>query len=216
MKTSDASFRHSNDAAQAATRRATTIGENLISIIKPIELALRDLNDRLIRVEQQGNETATVCAWAAEALSENNGRIAIQAETLQHRFIAITDQLSLLEQMIEEVKVRGESHDTATEAINARLADIQSQIDRLIPRLELGEKERADLSTLHDSLAEPLNTLTTSSEQIAQRIADLEQRLPANGRRVRGASRFKRPRAPQCNGNTSPAPRGFNRTAFVA
>ena len=170
-------FRHSSDAAQAATRRATTIGENLISIIKPIELALRDLNARLIRVEQQANETATFVVGLQKQLSENNGRISIQTETLQQRLIAVTDQLSLLEQMIEIVKGRGESNDTATEAINARLADIQSQIDGLFPRLELGEKERADLSTLHNSLAEPLKTLTISSERVAERIADLEQRF---------------------------------------
>jgi len=170
-------FRHSNDAAQAATRRATTIGENLISIIKPIELALRDLNARLIRVEQQGNETATFVAGLQKLLSEENGRIAIQTEALQQRLIAVTDQLSLLEQMLQGVKVRGESNDNATVAINACLVDIQRQIHGLIPRLEFGEKERADLSTLHNSLAQTLNALTASSDQMAQRIGDLEQRL---------------------------------------
>ncbi len=170
-------FRHSNDAAQAATRRATTIGENLISIIKPIESSLRDLNARIIRVEQQGSETAAVVPGLQKLLSEDNGRIAIQTEASQQRLMALTDQLSLLEQMIQEVKVRGESNDNATIVINAGLADIQRQIDVLIPRLEFGERARTDLSTLHDSFAQTLNALTASSDQIAQRIADLEQRL---------------------------------------
>ena len=119
-------------------------------------MALRDLNARLIRGEQQAKETATLVAGLQKQLSEDNGRLAIQTETLQQRLIAVTDQLSLLEQMIKVVKAAGESNDTATEAINARLVDIQRQIDGLIPRLEIGEKDRADLSTLHNSLAEPL------------------------------------------------------------
>ena len=89
-------FRHSNDAAQAATRRATTIGENLISIIKPIKSSLRDLNARIIRVEQQGSETAAVVPGLQKLLSEDNGRIAIQTEASQQRLMALTDQLSLL------------------------------------------------------------------------------------------------------------------------
>ena len=138
-------FKHSSDAAHAATRRATTIGANLISIIKPIELALSDLNARLIRVEQQGNQTATFVAGLQKVISEDNGRTAIQTEGLQQRLMAATDQLSLLKQMIQGVKVRGESNDNATVAVSAGLADIQRQIDGLIPRLEFGEKERADL-----------------------------------------------------------------------
>ena len=106
--------------------------------------------------------------------------------------------------MIEGIKAREESNDNATAAINARLADIQRQIDGLIPRLEFGEKERADLSTLHNSLAEPLKALTISSDQIAHRIADLEQRLSVNGRRVRGAPQFNScSRAARCNSRHS-------------
>jgi hypothetical protein len=170
-------FRHSNDAAQSAARRATMIGENLISINKQVELVLRDLNGRLRRVEQQANETASFVVGLHKQLSENNGQISIQTETLQPRFIAITNQLRLLEKMIEAVKGRGESNDTETEAINARLGDIQRQIDGLFPRLELEEKQRADLSALHHSLAETLKALTISSGQIGHRIADLEQRF---------------------------------------
>ena len=114
--------------------------------------------------------------------------------------MALTEQLSLLEQMIEGIKVRGKSNDNATEAINVRLADIQSQIDRLIPRLEFGEKERADLSTLQLSLAEPLKTLTISSDQIAHRIADLEQRFLVKVAEFE--ARFNSIRAPEHPGAT--------------
>ena len=101
------------------------------------------------------------------------------AETLHQRVVALTDQLSLLEQTIQGIKVRDKSNDNATVTINVRLADIQRQIDGSIPRLEFGERERADLSTLHVSLAELLQKQTTSSDQIAQQIIALEQRFRA-------------------------------------
>src|SRR5262249_4558651 len=120
-------FRLSNDAAQAAIRRATTIGENLVSIIKPIELALRDLNGRLIRLEQQSNDAVTYVAGLQKQLSEENGQIATKTEGLQQGLTAVTNQLSLLETIIQGIKVQGESNDNATAASNAHLAAIQRQ-----------------------------------------------------------------------------------------
>ena len=98
-------------------------------------------------------------------------------ETLNQRLVALTDQLSLLERVIHGVKVRDDSNDNAAVTINARLADVQRQIDGLIPRLEFGEKERADLSNLHNSLAELLQKQAASSDQITEQITDLEQRF---------------------------------------
>jgi uncharacterized protein YoxC len=168
-------FWHSLDGAQSAARSATTIGERVIAAIKPIELALRDLNNRLVNLEQRANDPI---AAEQKHSSEESGHVVdnVHLKGLERQLIAVTDQISSLKQLIEGVRERESDRSTSIEAIDAKLADIQSKIDCLNPRLDHVENRQADLLNLNNSL---VDSLTSLREKTAQRVADLEQRFVA-------------------------------------
>ena len=158
-------FRHSIDGAQASARKATTVGENVIAAVKPIELALRHLNSRLATLEEQAGVNANLLVElkssidAQEQFSEEGeravGRIASRVEEFEQQIAAVTDQLPTLKEMIE--RLREDADRRITGVIDDQIAEIQKQINVLISRLDLGEKGCvADLSDLTKSLVASL------------------------------------------------------------
>jgi hypothetical protein len=69
-------FRRSIDEARATTtRRVTAIRENLLSVIKPIDLAVTDLNVRLARLEEHADAVATFMAEPQKQTLEEKQRV---------------------------------------------------------------------------------------------------------------------------------------------
>jgi hypothetical protein len=160
-------FGHSLNGAQTAARNATIIGEKVIAALEPIELALRDLNNRLVNLEK-------LVAAGQKHSSEESGHAVDNAHLKgpERQLIAVTYQISSLKQIIEGVRERESDRSTSIETIDAKLTDIQTRIDCLNPRLVHVENRQADLLTVSNSL---VGSLTSLREKTTQRLADLEQ-----------------------------------------
>ena len=135
-------FDDSIEAAQAAAERAAKRSESVVSAVKPIELALKDLRGRIAQFKGRDGARASagLKPWPGrEDQSAGAGAAVIEDEDVtpegrEQRLRDATDLLFLtLNQVIEGAKREGES--TAVRAIEARLADIQGQLDELIRRL---------------------------------------------------------------------------------
>lgn len=181
-------FRHSIEAAQTASKRARTVSESLVSVIKPIDSTVTDLNARLARLEEHADATAAYMAASQKRASEENERIAVRLEGLEQQQMALAthverldqslqglmDQFALINQAIAEARRRDEDCNNSIEAVNARLRNTQTQ---LVSRLELGEKARSDLGTLISLFVKQLKSVNLNAAQTAVRVADLESQL---------------------------------------
>ena len=157
-------FDRSLDNAQTAAANAATTGEKVIAAIKPIASVLRDLNTRLLNLEQRTNDP--------EPAGDNNLYLESEPQIAQ-----LADRISSLEQIIDRVHQQEGDRNSLIEAIDSRLTVIQSEIDSFGLRLDYGESRHGDLSNLTSSLANSLTSLKGSFEETIQRIADLEQRF---------------------------------------
>jgi hypothetical protein len=185
-------FRQAIEAAQATASGATTIGEKVIAAVKPIEAALRNLSSRLSELEQRADANDELSAdfksslRAQEGASEENARVVerinVRLERFEQQLIAASDQLSKLNQMIEGMTAGNEKNSAALRSINTSLTAIQSQMDGLSQRLGLSETDLADLSTKIVSMGESVGSLRSSSQQAAQKLADLERRLASEAK----------------------------------
>ena len=133
-------FKRSIEEARAVTsRKATAINDNLLSVIKPINSTVTDLNVRLARLEEHADAVEAFMAGPQKQALEENGK-SVPDEELEQRLNALPDQLSLIEQTIDAATVRDQERNNSIEVINSRLMNTQKQVDELFPRLELGEK----------------------------------------------------------------------------
>ena len=168
-------FRRSlDDTRTATTKRATTIGDNLLTVIKPIDVAVTDLNVRLERLEEHADAVSSFMAGPQRHALEDNERIDARLTKVEQRLKALIEQLSLLKQTIDEATARDRERGNLIESLNSRLMDIQRQAGGLFSRLELGEKARADLGTLIGLFVKQLKWVKVSSAETALRVADLE------------------------------------------
>ena len=164
---------HSIEAVEAKAAEAAKLGENVIAAVKPIELALKDLNKRVAelhaRVDVMGKMLGKLSPRSDEPSPEEKARAAVDAklEELEPRLKTLTDESSTLKQAVERITTR---ESAIADTVDTGLVDIQGQIDALIMRLERGEKSRADLS-----LVASLASVRASSEEIARRVANLER-----------------------------------------
>ena len=168
-------FRRSLDNARtASTKRATAIGDNLLSVIKPVDLAVTDLNIRLGKLEEHADAVSSFIAGPQRQALENNEQIDVRLTKVEQRLKALVEQLSLLKQTINEVTIRDQERDKSLESLNSHLADAQRQADRLFSRLELGEKARVDLGSLIGLFVKQLKRANINSAEMALRVAGLE------------------------------------------
>jgi chromosome segregation ATPase len=192
-------FRRSIDAAQAATTKsARAISENVVSVIEPIDSTVTDLSVRLARLEQHADATATYMAGTqnldvrlarleqhADATAthmagtqkqslEENERIAAELAGLKQNLKVLSDELSLFRQTIDGGTAREQDINNSIEAVNSRLVNTQRQVDGLLPRLVLGEKERKDLGTLINLFVKRLKKLTANTTETTLRLSELE------------------------------------------
>ena len=168
-------FRRSlDDARTTTTKRATTIGDNLLAVIKPIDVAVTDLNVRLGKLEEHADAVSSFMVGPQRQALEDNERIDARLMKVEQTLKALIEQLSLLKQTIDKATVQGRERDNSIESLDTRLMDTQRQADGLFSRLELGEKARADLGTLIGLFVKQLKRVNVSSAETALRVADLE------------------------------------------
>lgn len=168
-------FRRSlDDTRTATTKRAATIGDNLLAVIKPIDVAVTDLNVRLERLEEHADAVSSFMAGPQRHALEDNERIDARLTKVEQSLKALIEQLSLLRQRIDEVTTQGREKGNSIESLNSRLMDTQKQADGLSSRLELGEKARADLGSLIGLFVKQLKRVNVNSAETALRVADLE------------------------------------------
>jgi chromosome segregation ATPase len=168
-------FRRSIDEARTATTRRTTANrENLLSVIKPVDLAVTDLNLRLARLEEHADAVAIFMAGPQKQALEEKQQADARLRKLEQSLKALTDQLSLIEQTIDETTVRERESNNSIETINSHLMNTQRRVDELFPRLELGEKARADLGTLISLFVKQLKRVDINSAETVLRVADLD------------------------------------------
>jgi chromosome segregation ATPase len=161
-------FRRSIDATQAATTKsARTIRENVVSVIEPIDSTVTDLSVRLTRLEQHADETAK------QSLEENE-RIGAELAGLKQNLKALSDELSSFRQTIVGATARAQDVNNSIEAINSHLVNTQRQVDGLLPRLVLGEKERKNLGTLINLFVKRLKKVNANTTETTLRPSDLE------------------------------------------
>jgi chromosome segregation ATPase len=168
-------FRRSLDDTRAATsKRAATIGDNLLSVIKPIDVAVTDLNVRLERLEEHADAVSSFMAGPQRHALEDNERIDARLMKVEQSLKPLIEQLSLLKQTIEEVTAQERETGNSIESLDSRLMDARKQADGLSSRLELGEKARADLGSLIGLFVKQLKRVNVNSAETALRVADLE------------------------------------------
>jgi chromosome segregation ATPase len=168
-------FRRSLDDTRTATvKRAATIGDNLLSVIKPIDVAVTDLNVRLERLEEHADAVSSFMAGPQRHALEDNERIDARLTKVEQSLKALIEQLSLLKQTINEVTAQERETGSSIESLDSRLIDARKQADGLSSRLELGEKARADLGSLIGLFVKQLKRVNVNSAETALRVADLE------------------------------------------
>jgi chromosome segregation ATPase len=186
-------FRRSIDAAQAATTKSTrALSENVVSAIEPIDVTVTDLTGRLARLEQHAEATATYMAKNQKQSLEENEQIAAQLAALKQNLKALTSELSLLKQTIDEAIVR--ELNNSIDVVNSRLISTQRQVDDLLPRLVLGEKAHKDLGTVINLFVKRVKKVNANSTETALRLSDLENRFSSKARQIeeRQSSIFER------------------------
>jgi chromosome segregation ATPase len=266
-------FQHSIDAAQAATIGgvAKTIRDNISSVVKPIDSALRDLDGRLARLEQQQVDATAARMTGAQLLDvrltrleehadghairnlearladlekhteataakitgtqkqslDENERIAARLigleqkltaisdeqqhltglsdqlssikqtmdaaalreqenlatlSDLQQNLTALSDRFSSVKQTIDDAAGRGQDIKSSFEAISSRVRNSQARLDELLPRLVLADKAREGQGALLNLFVKRIKKQNANLMEMAQRLADLENRFHAKAR----------------------------------
>jgi hypothetical protein len=169
-------FRRSIEEARAATtKKATTVGDKLLSVIKPIDTNVTELNVRLARLEERADSVEAFMARPQKNVLQENEQIAARLRKLEQNLTALTDQVSSIEQMIDAANLRDQKRNNA---IEVRFTNTEKQMGDVFLRLELGEKARADLGGLISLFVKQLKRVDMTSAEAAVRLAKLES-LPS-------------------------------------
>jgi chromosome segregation ATPase len=163
-----------DDARVANNRKATTLREHFLSATRPIDSAVTDLKARLARLEEHADAVEAFIAGPQKRALEEDARTDARLTKLEQRLKALTDRLSLIEQMIDEANVRDQQRSNSIEVVNSHLMNTQKQVDELFPRLELGDKARTDLGALIGLFVKQLKRININSAETALRVAGLE------------------------------------------
>jgi predicted nucleic acid-binding Zn-ribbon protein len=165
-------FRRSIDEARAATtKKATAVGDKLLSVMKPIDRNVTDLNVRFARLEERADAVEAFMAGPQKDVLRENEQIDARLRKLEQRLTTLTDQVSLIEQTIDGASQRDQERNNS---IEVRLTSTEKQMDDLFPRLELGEKARADLGSLISLFVKQLKRVNIISSETAVRVVKLE------------------------------------------
>ncbi len=169
-------FRRSIEEARAATtKKATTVGDKILSVIKPIDTNVTELNIRLARLEERADSVEAFMARPQKNVLQENEQIAARLRKLEQNLTALADQVSSIEQIIDAANLRDQERNNA---IEVRFTNTEKQMGDVFLRLELGEKARADLGGLISLFVKQLKRVDMTSTEAAVRLAKLES-LPS-------------------------------------
>jgi chromosome segregation ATPase len=140
-----------------------------------MDSSMTDLNVRLARLEEYADTVEAFIAGPQKQVLKQNEEIDARLRKLEQRLTALTNELSLVEQTIDGEGRRDNGRNKSIEDINHRLVNTQKQVDELFPRLELGEKARADLGALFGLFVRQLKRVNINSAETALRVAELER-----------------------------------------
>jgi chromosome segregation ATPase len=152
--------------------------------VKPIELALKDLNGRVVVLEDRTEANDL-------RLSELTSSVAQQQSTLDEKAIVLADlnvrvgeqlgtmthQLSIIERMIERETALNAQQSESIGNIDVKLTVVENRIAAFARRLELGEIKRAELSELIAFMPESITRLDSASEHTAETLRNLDRDL---------------------------------------
>jgi chromosome segregation ATPase len=172
---------------EAAESNATTlerIGQNVIAAVKPIELALKDLNSRVVvledRTEANDQLLSELTSSVAQQQSILDEKAMVFAELnvrVGEQLATITHQLSTSERMIERETTLNVEQSESIGNIDAKLSVAENRIAALARRIELGDNKRAELSVLIAFMPESIARLNSASEYTADTLRNLDRDL---------------------------------------
>jgi chromosome segregation ATPase len=158
-------FRRSIDETRAATTRKAT------AVIKPIDASVADLNVRLGRLEERADSAEAFMAGSQTNALQETDHIAAHLRKVEQNLNALSDQISLIEQTIDGASRRDRERNNS---IDVRITSTEKRIGDLFPRIELGEKARADLGALIGLFVKQLKRVNMTSAETAVRVGELE------------------------------------------
>ena len=163
-------FRRSIDAAHAATIKnvATTIRDNIFSVIRPIDSAVRDFDDRVARLEQQHADAAASHVAGTQLLDVRLARLE------EH-----TDATAVQNLDIRLARLEERADDTVTQNFDDRLAKLEQHAETTVAQnldARFGQlEERADANATQFAGARKQSL--EENERLGARLAGLEQSL---------------------------------------
>jgi hypothetical protein len=164
-------FRRSIDEARTATRRATAVGDKLVSVIEQLDTCVTDLNVRLAKLEEHAHAVEVFMARSQKNGLQENEQIAARLGKLEQKLIALTDQVSSIHHTVDAASLRDQKRNNS---IEVTLRSTQKQMEDLFRRLELGEQARVDLGSLISLFVKQLKRVNIASAETVVRVAELE------------------------------------------
>ena len=178
------SLRKRLEALESNATALEKIEQNVIAAVKPIELALKDLNSRAVVLEDRTEAND-------QLLTELNSSVAQQRSALDEKAIVlaeldarvgaqlatITHQLSTIEMMIERETTLNVEQSASIGNIDAKVSVVENRMSALVRRLELGENKRAELSELIAFMPDSITRLNSASEHTADTLRNLDRDL---------------------------------------
>jgi chromosome segregation ATPase len=161
-------FQRSIDAAQAATIK--TIRDNIFSVIKTINLTIKDFNVRLATLEERADETATHLADAQNSevrlarLEQHLDATATYTENLDARLVRLEERAEETATQIAETK-----------QLDARLGKLEQRADKTATRIAEIQDLDVRLARLEER-ADETATQIAGTENLDVRLARLEER----------------------------------------
>src|SRR5262249_54207979 len=149
------------------------------------------LDIRLGQLEARADANATQIAGAHKQSLEENERLGARLAGLEQSLAVLSNQLSLIKEVIDGATAREQDIKNSIEAVNSRIVDIQRRVDEVFPRVVLGEKAHKDLGTLISLFLKRLKRVNVNSTETALRLGALEKHVRAKAEHLeepRGSS----------------------------
>jgi DNA repair exonuclease SbcCD ATPase subunit len=121
------------EARAATTRKAAAVGDKLLSVIKPIDANVMELNARLARLDEHANSVEAFLAGPQQNALQEATQIAARLGKLEQKLSAATDQVSLIEQAIDGASLRDRERNNA---IEGRFRSTEKQLNSGVSNLE--------------------------------------------------------------------------------
>jgi chromosome segregation ATPase len=176
-------FQHSIDSAQAATIGgvAKTIRENISAVVKPIDSGLRDLDNRLARLEQQQADATAARMTGAQLLDVRLTRLEEHAD--DHAIRNLEVRIAGLEKHIEATaaKITGTQKQSLDE--NERIAARLIGLEQKLTAISDEQRHLTGLSDQLSSIKQTMEAAALSEQENLATLSDLQQNLTALGDR---------------------------------